>query len=120
MKKYIFVIVAIAIGTVVTLALVEQGGAKVLNVKDVSSDPAAFTGIITVTGIVWEVSRQNPKIFGIMDITNKKELQCKSTCKKVLIPVEYQGQLPVKGDEVKVTGGFITVGENYLHQVGAR
>jgi hypothetical protein len=65
-----------------------------------------------------------------MDITKKKELQCKTTCKKVLIPVEYQGQLPARGDEVKVTGGFITVGEKYLfiaenvevvkhHQAGA-
>jgi hypothetical protein len=131
MKKYIFVIVAIAIGAAVTLTLVEQGGAKVLNVKDVSSDPAAFTGVITITGITWEVSRQNPNIFGIMDITNKKELQCKTTCRKVLIPIKYQKQLPVIGDEVRVTGSFTTTGDKYLfvaenvevvrhHQVGAK
>ncbi len=131
MKKYIFAIMAVLIGSAVTLALVKQDDIKVLNVKDVSSDPSAFTGIITVTGITWEVSRHDPNIFGIMDTTNKKELQCKATCKKVLITVKYQGQLPVKGDEVKVTGGFITVGEKYLfiaenvevvkhHQVAAK
>jgi hypothetical protein len=130
MKKYIFAVMVVLIG-VATLALVKQENIKVLNVKDISSDPSAFTGTITVTGITWEVSRQNPNIFGIMDITKKKELQCKTTCAKVLVPVKYQGQLPIVGDEVRVTGSFTTVGDKYLfaaenvevvrhHQVGAR
>jgi len=112
MKKNIILIAVAAIGIALAVAFITQGSAKSLSVNEVSSDPAAFTGIITVTGIMGGVSQQDPTIFGIMD---KKELQCTTpNCKKVFIPVKFQGKLPVLGDEVNVTGRFVRVGDDFL------
>ena len=77
-----------------------------------SSPPVAFTGNITITGVMAGVSRQEPGVFGIMD---KKELQCTTpNCNKFIMPVSYQGKLPVMGDEVRVTGSFANDGRGYL------
>ena len=112
MKKYIYVVVALAIGVAVAFGMAKQGNAKVLNVNDIGADPAAFTGTITVTGIMAGISQTDKDIFGIMDI---KELQCKSAnCNKIFIPVKYQGQQPVVGDEVRLTGNFQKLPAGYL------
>lgn len=112
MKKYIIAIVAAALGVAVAFAFFGQGDAKALNVNDVGSDPAAFTGSITVTGIMWAVSKQEPTIFGIVD---KKELQCTSpNCNKLILPVRYQGKQPVVGDEIRVSGRFVAMERGYL------
>jgi len=112
MKKYIYVVVALAIGAAVAFGMAKQGNAKVLNVNDIGADPAAFTGTITVTGIMAGISQTDKDIFGIMDI---KELQCKSAnCNKIFIPVKYQGQQPVVGDEVRLTGNFQKLPAGYL------
>lgn len=85
---------------------------KALNVSDVASDPAAFAGTITVTGIMAGVSQQDPAVFGIMDV---KELLCTSpNCNRVYLPVRHQGPMPVRGDEVLVTGNFTNSGRDYL------
>lgn len=108
MKRFIIIMAVIAAGMAV-------GGCDkgtVYGVNDVGSDPAAFTGTITVTGITAGVSPQDPTIFGIMD---KKELQCSSAnCKKIIMPIRCQGKLPVLGDEVRVTGSFSNDGRGYL------
>jgi len=112
MKKYIYVVVALVIGAAVAFGMASQGNAKVLNVNDIGADPAAFTGTITVTGIMAGVSQTDSSIFGIMDI---KELQCKSAnCNKIFIPVKYQGQQPVVGDEVRLTGNFQKLPTGFL------
>lgn len=83
-----------------------------LNVNDLTADPAAFTGELTVTGIAAGFTRQDPTLFGLMD---KKELQCQTpNCKKVLIPVRYQNNLPALGDEVVVSGSFIQEQGSYI------
>lgn len=85
---------------------------KALDVNDVAADPTAYKTQITITGIMAAVSPQEPSIFGIMDI---KELQCKSqNCNKIIIPVRFRGTLPVRGDEVRLTGAFINQGGGYL------
>lgn len=112
MKKYLIIMAALALAIVAALVVVRQGDATALNVNEVASDPAAFSGSITVTGIMGGISRQDPTVFGIMD---KKELQCTTpNCNKVLIPVKYQGQMPVIGDEVRVSGRFVTVADGWL------
>jgi len=112
MKKYIILISAAAIGIALAIFFVTQGSTKALSVNEVGSDPGAFTGTITVTGIMGGVSPQDPTIFGIMD---KKELQCTTpNCNKVFIPVKFQGELPVLGDEVNLTGRFVDVGNGFL------
>jgi hypothetical protein len=92
----------------------EESGTEVLGEYDpeVASDPAAFSGTITVTGVTYGYSRQDPNIFGIMDV---KELQCQSpNCNKLILPVKYQGKMPAGGDEITMTGSFVNIGGGYL------
>ncbi len=78
--------------------------ATLLQVNDVVSDPGAFSGDITVVGIVYGFAQTDATIAGIMD---KKELQCTTpNCKKVLLPVKINGAMPKVGAEVKVSGSF--------------
>jgi hypothetical protein len=89
------------------LSACNQGTAatSALNVNDLRSDPGAYSGELTVTGIMAAVSQQNPQIFGIMD---KTELTCNNPdCHKYFLPVRFEGQRPAHGDEVVVTGTFI-------------
>ncbi len=112
MKKYIIAFVAAALGVAVAFAFVRHEDTKALNVNDVASDPTAFKGAITVTGIMWGVSKTDPAVFGIVD---RKELQCTSpNCNKLILPVRHQAKQPVIGDEVRVTGSFVAVGGGYL------
>ena len=83
-----------------------------LQVNDVGADPAAYTGTLAVVGVTGGFSTQDPAVFGIMDL---KELQCQTpNCKKWLLPVRFAGDLPVMGDEVRVTGSFVPVQGGYL------
>ena len=82
-----------------------------LNVNEVASDPGAFVGTITVAGITSGFSKADKTLFGIMDV---KELTCKSTtCNKAILPIRFQGPLPSFGDEVRVTGTFVSEGGGY-------
>lgn len=111
MTKNLTIAGAVVIGAVLAFFLF-NGTSKALNVNDVGSDPAAFAGTITVTGIMAGASQQDPSIFAIVD---KKELQCTTpNCNKVLLPVRFGGKLPIVGDEVRVTGAFISEGGGYL------
>jgi len=86
--------------------------APALHVNEVGADPAAYTGTITVTGVTKGFSRNDPAVFGIIDL---KEVQCTSpTCSMPVLPVKFAGKLPVVGDEVRVTGSFVQVQGGYL------
>ena len=112
MKKYILAGIGLALVIAVTVVFLQQDNVHALAVNEVASDPAAFTGTITVTGVTYGFSRQDPNIFGIMDV---KELQCKSpNCNKLILPVKLQGKLPAGGDEVSLTGSFVNSGGGYL------
>lgn len=81
-------------------------------VNDVASDPAAFSGQVTVVGITYGYSKSDPSVIGIMD---KKELQCTTpNCNKLLLPVKVQGPLPAIGDEIRVSGSFSREPGGYL------
>ncbi|OGU05705.1 MAG: hypothetical protein A2075_24960 [Geobacteraceae bacterium GWC2_58_44] len=104
-KNYIYVMVAVIIGAVIAFGLVKQGEAKLLNVNEIGSDPSAFTGTITFTGVMGAVSQEDRSVIGVMDL---KELKCTSAnCNKILIPVKCVGAVPAMGDELKVTGSFV-------------
>jgi len=111
MKKYN--ISAAIISVAITLMFLLSGcDSKAFSVNEIASDPAAYKGTITITGIMAGVSPQDPAIFGIMDI---RELQCKTqNCNKLFVPVSYQGTLPAPGDEVRLTGSFVNRGGGYL------
>ncbi len=112
MKKYIFITVALVAGIALSYALFSKGGASTLQVNQVAADPSAYSGTITVTGIMAGTSSQDPNVFGIFDI---KELQCKTpNCNKVYLPVKHQGTMPNLGDEVQVSGSFTPVSGTYI------
>lgn len=103
-KKHIHAFIALALAVAAALPLTGCSQSSAFNVNDVASDPAAYNGTITITGIMGGTSRQDPSVFGIMDV---KELQCTTPgCNKVFIPVRTKGTLPAMGDEVRVTGSF--------------
>lgn len=112
MKKYIYIGLAVLAGIAVSLFLLTRDGVKPLNVNDLGSDPAAYSGSIAITGITAGISQYDATIFGIMD---KKELQCTSAnCNKLILPVKFAGKVPVVGDEVTVTGSFVSTPGGYV------
>lgn len=112
MQKNIFIALALLVGIALSYALFFKGDANALQVNQVTADPSAYSGTITVTGIMAGTSPQDPSIFGIFDL---KELQCKTpNCNKIYLPVKYQGTMPKPGDEVQVSGSFITISGGYL------
>jgi hypothetical protein len=112
MKKNIFIAVALAVGIALAYALFFRGDANALQVNQVASDPSAYSGTITVTGIMAGTSPQDPSVFGIFDL---KELKCTTpNCNKIYLPVRYQGVMPKPGDEVQVSGSFTQVSGNYI------
>lgn len=112
MKKYIIIAVAVAVSIALSYALFSKGGNDALQVNQVAADPAAYSGAITVTGIMAGTSPQDPSLFGIFDI---KELQCTTTnCNKIYLPVKHQGTMPKPGDEVRVSGSIVKTSAGYL------
>jgi len=114
MKKLSVFTISACVAVLCLTIMVSGCSSKAFNVNDVASDPAAFKGAITLTGIMGGVSVQDKTIFGIMDI---KELQCKTqNCNKVFIPIRSQSKMPVLGDEVRATGSFVKLSDGYLFE----
>ena len=112
MKKYIVLAIALAVGIALAYGMFFRGDADALQVNQVASDPAAYSGTITVSGVMAGTSPQNPGIFGIFDL---KELQCTTAnCNKLYLPIRYQGPMPKLGDEVRVSGSFIKTGDGFI------
>ena len=85
---------------------------SVYQVNDVVSDPSAYSGDLTLQGVVYAFSKDNPSIVGVMD---KKELQCKSpNCKKKLIAMQVTDSKLTVGDEVKASGSLIKTSGGYI------
>lgn len=112
MKRNIIIAVAFAAGIVLSYALFFRGDANALQVNQVGADPSAYSGTITVTGIMAGISQQDPSVFGMFDL---KELQCTTpNCNKLYLPVRHQGAMPKPGDEVRVSGSFMKTGDGFL------
>ncbi len=122
MKKYIFALAAIIITGIAFAGFNSRMGKKVqnkgvLSVSDIQADPAAFTGVITITGVVASRSNQDPKLFALVDTAEAK--LCKTvTCGIFYLPVKCTGKAPKEGDEVNVTGEFAEKGRIFrAHKV---
>jgi hypothetical protein len=75
----------------------------ILSVNDVQSDPTAFTGEITINGVVSGFYEDNPNIIYIKDTA--EQLFCKNLfCDAPHIPIIYTGTTPTIADEVNVIG----------------
>lgn len=109
-KTYIIALAAIIIAGTAFADLSSGMGKKVqtkgvLSVNDIQADPTAYTGAITINGVVAGFSQQDPQLFGILDTAEAK--LCKIvTCATFYLPVKYGGNPPRVNDEVNVTGSF--------------
>ena len=110
-KKYTLIFgVIIAIAAIVIVGLgngkaktIKAGGP--LTVNDIQADPMAYKGTITITGVVAGATRQDPKVFLMIDTV--EAIACKSTgCANFYLAVRYEGTMPKQWDEVNVTGSF--------------
>ena len=78
------------------------GGSSGLGVNEIRNNPALLQGTVTVKGVVGGFSQQDPRVFGVMDIS---ELDCNNpNCGRFFLPVRADGPSPRIGDEVRVTG----------------
>lgn len=111
MKKYIIAFTAIVLIAGIGIINLSNGKTKttkkdgILSVNDIQADPAAYKGIITINGVVAEISPQDPKLFSIIETLEAK--LCKTTsCARFYLPVRYEGETPRVWDEVNITGSF--------------
>jgi hypothetical protein len=117
MMKSFFATLLLVLAVALAAGCTKAEETAVLNVNDIGSDPAAYVGAITITGVTAGFAQQDQTVFGIMD---KKELQCQSpNCNKVILPVRFQGAQPALGDEVQVTGAFVNDGRGYVFAASA-
>ena len=77
-------------------------GSSGLGVNEIRNNPALLQGTVTVQGVVGGFSQQDPRIFGVMDLS---ELNCNNpNCGRFFLPVRAEGPPPKIGDEVRITG----------------
>lgn len=117
--KYLFVVVAILfVAELAYFGFIKEKNSSALNVKnspvlsvkDIQADPTAFNGTITIIGTMAAISKDNPKVFGLIDTA--EAVACKSTgCANFYLSVRYEGKLPKQWDELKVTGKFVDGGD---------
>ena len=82
-----------------------------LGVDEVALDPGAYEGTIAIVGFTTNVYEDDTTLFGIKDLS---ELDCNAPdCDKPILPIRFQGTLPVLGDVVRVTGTFVQDGGKY-------
>lgn len=109
MKRYILAILAILV-LITTFASFGNGKSKiktdgVLSVSDIQGDPYAYTGEITINGVVAGAAKWDPKVFAMVE--TKEAKVCKQTgCAKFYLPVKFEGDIPKEWDEINVTGSF--------------
>ena len=78
MKRYIAVLVAVIIAGLAFAGFSGGMGVKpqarngILSINDIQADPAAFTGTITLNGVVSGFSKEDPKTFFIIDTAEVK------------------------------------------------
>lgn len=85
----------------------------VLTINDISADPFAYKGTITVTGVVAKTKEVQAPANGFLVIDTSEAETCKQTgCARFYLPVEYDGQKPTEWDVVNVTGTLSETGRS--------
>jgi hypothetical protein len=112
-KKILITVVALILVT--SVAGFTNGKSKtasigrILNVSEVQANPDAYKRIVAITGVVAKLSKEDPKLFAIIDTAEAKH--CKSTgCAKFYLPIKYDKQVPKEWDEINATGQFVEKG----------
>ena len=76
---------------------------NIFTVDAVHGDPLAFTGVITITGRVVEISQESPALIAIVDAN------VSPCCSVFTLYAQYNGDnpLPRLFDEVNITGSWL-------------
>jgi cytochrome c-type biogenesis protein CcmE len=77
---------------------------KALSVRGIKTDSAAYQGTITIAGVVAMVSRNDPKMFAVMDLDDVKNSV--PLPQRLFMSVHYEGAIPAVGEAVTITGSF--------------
>ena len=73
-----------------------------LGINEIRKNPSLLKGTVTVQGIVGGISKDDPRIVGVMDVS---ELKCPDpNCGRFQLPVRTVDPVPRIGDEVMITG----------------
>jgi hypothetical protein len=113
MKRYLSAFMAIIL--LAGFAFAGSKNRQILSIRDIQSDPYAYKGTITVTGVVADKSRHSipPDVFLMVETLEAK--LCKRTgCAKFYLPVKYKGEHPKEWDEVNITGKITEVEGNLI------
>jgi hypothetical protein len=86
----------------IAFAAIACGAPSGLGINEIRNNPALLKGTVTVKGVVGGFSQQDPRVFGVMDLS---ELNCNNpNCDRFYLPVRADGPPPRIGDEVRITG----------------
>ena len=73
-----------------------------LGINEIRKNPSLLQGTVTVQGVVGGISKDDPRIVGVMDVS---ELKCADpNCGRFYLPVRTGDPVPRIGDEVRITG----------------
>ncbi len=73
-----------------------------LGINEIRKNPSLLEGTVTVQGVVGGISREDPRVVGVMDVS---ELKCPDpNCGRFFLPVRTGDPVPRIGDEVRITG----------------
>ena len=87
------------------LAALGCSRAQELGINEIRRNPSLLQGTVTVLGVVGGISREDPRVVGVMDLS---ELKCQDpNCGRFLLPVRTGDPVPRMGDEVRVTGQLV-------------
>ncbi len=84
---------------------------KALSVRGIKTNSSAYQGAVTIAGVVAMVSRNDPKMFVVMDLDDVKNNV--PLPQRLYMPVRYEGSVPPVGEAVNITGSF-TEGLKYF------
>ncbi len=115
MKKTLLFVAILSFIVVIATIELSSGKSKansksrMLTVSDVQANPNAYKGSIIITGVVARFSKEDPKLFAIIDTAEAKH--CKSLgCAKFSLPIKYEKTMPKEWDEINATGQFVEKG----------
>ena len=120
MKKFAFLmlLVIIAASFSASCSKKDEKPIRILSINDIQSDPLAFTGEITINGVVAAFSPYDQTVFGIKDTAEL--FACRNLeCGAFMLPVKYtgNGSMPELADEVNVTGSWKQVDDGFIFEV---
>jgi hypothetical protein len=86
----------------VVLAALGCNRSSGLGINEIRKNPSLLQGTVTVQGVVGGISKEDPRIVGVMDVS---ELKCADpNCGRFYLPVRTGDPVPRIGDEVRITG----------------